>query len=227
MMPTYIIYKYAAIGLGITLVAVLVAVSMEPRPSADDDNNDDDDGSLRMVTIPLLYLQSLLKMNETERLLMVTPVPAYEQRRMDEMAADCRALFVEGMAVGSPESLAYRECVDYHSYVQTELKIRNLQMILLDGERFIESATPYNYTDYQIDGMNQMYRDCLGMRTEYQWALTDDVVAACLEELFIFMTEGQPVQRDVSEQAGLGATGHMGVQANLDLLESGGCIICR
>ena len=38
--------------------------------------------------------------------------------------------------------------------------------------------------------MNQLYRDCLWRETHFQFYLTDDSVATCMDELWSFITEG-------------------------------------
>ena len=200
-MPVHAVYKYATIGLAVTIT--IMALGLVPNPafmapyfgdpattaSSDGQYHETDVDDLTTVTLPVGYLNSIIAMNETERLLMFTPVPSIEKERIDGLSAACDAMFVEGADVSMAESRAYWQCREDVEYQRSELIRRNLHMMLLAGDNIIRGS-PYDYTDYQIDYMNQLYRDCLWRETHFQFYLTDDSVATCMDELWSFITEG-------------------------------------
>ncbi len=74
----------------------------------------------------------------------------------------------------------------------------NLQERLAAADQTI-ALSGRNYTQYQTDYINQIYRDCLWDEASYYYYITDETVEICRNEIQTWIREGK-VSNGIEDQ---------------------------
>ena len=132
------------------------------------------------------FLDSLLMMNETERLLMFTDLTLEQEATIKLQEEYCQSLAIDNNHTAISQYMACSNNVgeqmgQFHEY--------NLRGILAVVNQTI-ALSEYTYTQTQMDYINQIYRDCLWNEISYYYFITDKMVETCRNEIQSFMREG-------------------------------------
>ena len=132
------------------------------------------------------FLDGLLKMNETERLLMFTSLAPEQETVITLQEEYCQSLAIDNNHTAISQSWS---CSSNIGEQVGRFKADNLREILAVVNQTI-ALSGHTYTQTLTDHIHQIYRDCLWDEINYYYAITDEMVETCRNEIQTFMREG-------------------------------------
>lgn len=141
------------------------------------------------------FLNSLLKMNETERLLMFTMLTPEQESVIKPQEEYCHSLAIDNNHTAISQS---RACSAEVEEQRRQFMMDNLQERLAVADQTM-ALSGRNYTQYQTDYINQIYRDCLWDEASYHYYITDKTVEICRNEIQTWIREGK-VSNGIEDQ---------------------------
>lgn len=125
------------------------------------------------------FLNGLLKMNVTERLLMFTVRTPEQESIIKPQDEYCRSPAADNNHTAVSQS---RACSAKVEEQRRQFTMGNLQERLAVADRTI-ALSGRDYTQCQTGHVNQTYRDCLWDETGYHYYITDEAVEICRNEI--------------------------------------------
>lgn len=138
------------------------------------------------ISVSKEFLDGLLAMNETERLLMFTNLTPEQETIIKLQEEHCESLFIDNNHTAISQ---YWSCSSHVGEQMGRFGADNLREILAVANQTI-ALSEYTYTQFQTDYIHQLYRDCLWDEINYYYYITDNMVEACRSEIQSFMREG-------------------------------------
>ena len=138
------------------------------------------------ISVSKEFLDGLLAMNETERLLMFTNLTPEQEATIKLQREHCESLFIDNNHTAISQ---YRSCSSNVGEQMGRFGADNLREILAVANQTI-ALSEYTYTQFQTDYIHQLYRDCLWDEINYYYYITDNMVETCRSEVQSFMREG-------------------------------------
>ena len=132
------------------------------------------------------FLDDLLTMNETERLLMFTNMTPEQEAIIKLQEERCESLAIENNHTAMSQ---YWSCSNNVGRQMGQFRGDNLREILVVANQTI-ALSEDTYTQTQTDHIHRLYRDCLWDEINYYYYLTDKMVKTCQNEIQSFMREG-------------------------------------
>ena len=132
------------------------------------------------------FLDGLLKMNETERLLMFTNLTPEQEAIIKPQEEHCESLAIDNNHTAISQ---YMACSNNVGDQMGRFRADNLREILAVVNQTI-ALSEYTYTQTLTDHIHQIYRDCLWDEINYYYYITDKTVETCRNEIQSFMREG-------------------------------------
>ena len=131
------------------------------------------------------FLDDLLMMNETERLLMFTNLTPEQEAIIKLQEERCESLAIENNHTAMSQ---YWSCSNNVVGQMGQFRGDNLREILVVADQTI-ALSEYTHTQTQTDHIHQLYQDCLWDEINYYYYLTDKMVEICRNEIQFFMRE--------------------------------------
>ena len=131
-------------------------------------------------------LNELLKMNETERLVMFTPLTPEQEATLEMQREYCWSLAIDNNHTAILQSMSCGSDVGEHGWA---IRTENFEEIHDIANQTI-ALTGRTYSQFMTDHIHQIYRDCLLNETDYYHYIDDEMVETCRNEILAFMREG-------------------------------------
>lgn len=168
-MKMIIVGGVVAVAIAVTVVAML---SQTNQPT--------------QIQVSKGFLDGLLMMNETERLLMFTNLIPEQEAIIKLQEERCESLAIDNNHTAISQ---YMACSNSVGEQMGRFRADNLREMLAVANQTI-ALSEYAYTQAQTDHIHRLYRDCLWDEINYYYYLTDRMVEACRNEIQSFMREG-------------------------------------
>ena len=167
--------KVAIVGGAVAVVIAVAVVATLPLFNQPD-----------QIQISKGFLNELLTMSETERLLVFTNLTPEQEAVIKLQEEYCESLAVDNNHTAISQ---YWSCAGDVGEQIGRFQADNLREMLAVANQTI-ALSGHTYTQSLTDHIHQIYRDCLWDETSYYYYLTDKMVETCRNEIQSFMREG-------------------------------------
>ena len=166
--------KMAIVGGTVSVVIAVTVIAILPQTNQP-----------TQIHVSKDFLDGLLMMNETERLLMFTNLTPEQEAIIKLQEERCESLVIENNHTAISQ---YWSCSNNVGGQMGQFRGDNLREILIVANQTI-ALSEYTYTQTQTEYIHRLYQDCLWDEINYYYYITDKMVETCRNEILSFMRE--------------------------------------